>query len=320
MSIKFYGLLYLDGEEFSAENVHVKDFQDKISVYLDCAIVISESLKLQGISFTLLTNKKNTLEEIVQRKTEDLQIKEILFVTEVPRKIKFYSAHFKLDVFRYLSSLSDDYVGLCDLDMVCINKLPHGFLNNIKRKTPMYYDISSQVIPAYGYEVIIQSLKSIHGIESEGRWSGGEFISGSPLFFLTLTEEIDRLFDNYVSNIDKLHHVGDEAIVSAALEIIRLRGIYIADAGTLGIVGRFWNIKCLHPQKPFEYFSQCFLLHLPSDKRFFTSLASKDRMHISEFKKCYENHMKLTETTSRLKKIVKRLAINIPTRRVTSKL
>lgn len=318
MLAKFYGLLYLNEEEFSTENIYTKSFRDLISVYLNCAVTLSNSLNLRGISFTLLTNKKDVLEKMAQSKAKALQIREIPFTTEVPRKIKFYSAHFKLDILRYLSSLNDDYVGLCDLDMICINDLPSSFLSNINRKIPMFYDISDQVIPAYGYEAVSQSLKLIHNLDSEGRWSGGEFISGSPDFFQVLTQEINNIFNNYTANIDKLHHIGDEAITSAALEVIRLRGIYVADAGTLGIIGRYWNTKCLHPQKPFEYFQQCFLLHLPADKRLLSSLASRREIDPSTFKDFYKQYIKSLKITSWLKQLTKSFLLNKLLRRFSN--
>ena len=311
MKIKFYGLLYLSEEDSAPVNVSVKDFRDKIAVYVKCAINLSNSLQSKNIAFTLLTNKKDVVEEIIQAEWKTLQVKEIPFSTKVPHGVKFYSAHFKLDAFRYLSSLSDDYVGLLDLDMVCINAFPHCFSNNVKQKVPMCYDISDQVIPAYGHEAIIRDLESIHCLESEGRWSGGEFISGSPEFFLTLTKEIDSIYDNYINNLEKLHHVGDESITSAALEIIRKKGTYIADAGTLGIVGRFWSVKILHPQKPFGYFQQCFLLHLPSDKRFLADMASGKTMELSEFTKSYDRYRNssIIKFKNAIRRIVKMLAL-----------
>lgn len=308
MKIKFYGLLHLSEDDSSPTNVSVKDFRDKIAVYVNCAINLSNSLQLRNVEFTLLTNKKDVVEEIVQSNCQTLKVKEIPFRTKVPHGIKFYSAHFKLDAFRYLSSLNDDYVGLCDLDMVCINNFPRCFSNNVKQKIPMFYDISDQVIPAYGHEAIIRDLESIHCLESEGRWSGGEFISGSPEFFLTLTKEVDSIYNNYISNLDNLHHVGDEPATSAALEIIRKKGTYIADAGTLGIVGRFWSAKILHPQKPFDYFKQCFLLHLPSDKRFLADMARGKTMELSEFTKAYCNYRKSSNSTIiKFKKVTRQI-------------
>ena len=288
MRINFYGLLHLEEGEHSAINVPVIGFCDQITLYLDCAINLSNSLRARGIEFTLLTNKKDVLEEILQSEKKNLQVKEIPFTTRVPHGTKFYSGHFKLDAFRYFSTLNEGYVGLCDLDMVCINDFPQCFSNNILQKIPMCYDISDQVIPAYGHEVIIRDLGLIEGLESEGRWSGGEFISGTPEFFLTLAKKIDNLYENYINNLEKFHHNGDEAFVSAALETMRKNGTYIADAGTLGIVGRFWSGRTLHLQKPFKYFQHCFLLHLPADKRFLAEMSAREPiMESSKFAQAY---------------------------------
>ncbi|MDD5595813.1 MAG: hypothetical protein PHY94_06200 [Candidatus Omnitrophica bacterium] len=288
MKIRLFGLLHFKAGEHSAENLSVKNSQEQIYIYVNNAINLSNSLQLQGIEFTLLTNIKSAVEKIVRLEGKTLQVIEIPFFTKVPHGIKFYSAYFKLDVFRYLASLSDEYVGLCDLDMVCINGLPLCFANNIESRIPMFYDISDQVIPAHGHEVIIQDLESIHHLKSEGRWSGGEFISGTPDFFATLTAEIDKIYDNYLNVVKKIHFVGDEAITSSALEIIRKKGAYIADAGALGIVGRYYcNVHILHPQKPFKYFEKCFLLHLPVDKFFLVKMARKASFEPAAFKRQY---------------------------------
>ena len=288
--IRLYGLLYLDETELSSENVSTRNFSDKVSVYLNCATTLSNSLRARGITFTLITNKVKLLRRLIPCTLDSLKIIEIPFNTKVPLGIRFYSAHYKLDVYRYLSSPKFSYVGLCDLDMICINNYPISFLNNIKQRIPMYYDISDQVIPAYGNSIIVQDLESIHHIESEGRWAGGEFISGTPKFFSILIKQIDSIYSNYLANINKLHHVGDEALTSAALEMIRKKGIYVADTGTLGIVGRFWSIKVLHPQKPFNYFTQSFLLHLPSDKRFLADIARKKIIETSTIIKNYNRY------------------------------
>lgn len=305
MKIPFFGLLYICENESKPVNLSIKDSRDQISIYVNCAINLSNSLKLKGSNFTLLTNKRAVVEELIQPGKKKLRIKEIPFKTIVPHGIRFYSAHFKFDAFLYLSTLSDDYVGFCDLDMVCINDFPHCFSNNIKKKIPMCYDISDQVIQAYGHEIIIQNLKSIHCHESEGRWSGGEFISGTPDFFLALTKEIDSIYPNYINNLQEMHHIGDEAVTSAALEILRKKGIYIADVGTLGVVGRFWNANTVHPLKSFDYFQKCFLLHLPSDKKFLAQMAQGKMEELSKFTILYNNYRKAP--IIRLKKAIQRV-------------
>lgn len=289
MKFRLYGLLHLQDNEYSAVNVFVKNFHQQTLLYIKNAINLSYSLSQQsGISFTLLTNRKDIVNSLCKSENQTLQVEEIEFTTKIPSGVRFYSAHYKIDAFRYLASLSEEYVGLCDLDMVCINKMPICFSNNISNSIPMYYDISDQVIPAYGHDVIIRDLESIHNIKSEGRWAGGEFISGTPDFFNTLSNQINEIFDNYIKSISMLHHVGDEAIVSAALELMRNKGVNISDAGSLGMIGRFWNANILHHQKPFEYYcKQCFLLHLPADKHFLSKMIGYKSTSLDGFKKKY---------------------------------
>ncbi len=288
--MEIFGLLHLKEEERSAVNISKTTFRDLTSIYVNNATILSNSLESHGIPFTLITNNKVVIDNCVSSKGHTLQVKEIPFITKVPTKTRFYSAHFKLDVFRYLASLKDGYVALCDLDMVCINDFPRCLHNIIQAGIPLCYDISDQVIPAYGHDVIIHDLTAIHGRVSEGRWSGGEYISGTPEFFKSVIKAIDGIYGNYITNLAGLHHIGDEAITSAALEILRRQGMYIADAGTLGIVGRYWNAFTLHPLKSFDYFEHCFLLHLPSDKKFLSNLAQRDSFTSSEFLRLYKWH------------------------------
>jgi hypothetical protein len=292
MKLQMYGLLHLDDKQQSAMNFQPRDFAEQLLTYVRNAINLSNSLQSQGVSFTLLTNKKNVIYECMQSEQRDFQVKEIPFITEVPSGTKFYSAHFKLDAFRYLSTLSGNYVGLCDLDMVCINDYPLCLNNIVNAGLPLSYDISDQVIPAYGHAIIIKDLKLIHGLESEGRWYGGEFISGTQEFFARLVEEIEEVYASYIANIPSMHAVNDEAFTSAALELLRRKGVCIGDAGTLGIVGRFWNAAILHPQKPFDYYRKCFLLHLPADKRFLAEIVGHQGVAPNDFLRIYAAHRK----------------------------
>ncbi len=307
MKIQIFGLLHLDENQQSAMNVATKNFRDQVSIYINNAVILSNTLQLQGIEFILLTNNKEFLSDCMSSDNArtSLQISEIPFITKVPTGTKFYSAHFKLDVFRYFASLNKGYLALCDLDIVCINDYPVCLQNIIEAEIPLYYDISDQVIAAYGHDLIIRDLNKIHGLKSEGRWSGGEFISGTPEFFKILTREIDGIYSNYIDNLASLHHVGDEAITSSALEILRRNGVYIADAGTLGLIGRYWNTKTLHPQKPFSYFKRSFLLHLPADKRFLSDLARRNTTNSSEFKQLYLRHCTSSTISFKFKRSMK---------------
>jgi hypothetical protein len=282
MTIHLYGLLRLDEQQQSSVNLSTRDFSEQLTIYARSAMTLARSLHEHGISFTLLTNRKDL---VTARVHAALPVEEIPFTTQVPHGTTFYSAHFKLDAFRYLATRAHQYVGLCDLDMICLRDIPTSFQTLIAAKIPLYYDISDQVIPAYGHEVIINNLQSIHGFASEGRWYGGEFISGPPSFFDTLTRTIEEVYPRYIANISLMHHVGDESYTSAALEILRRKLGCLGDAGTLGIVGRFWNAPVKHHQMPFDYFSKCFLLHLPADKPFLANFNQETGSFLGSYTK-----------------------------------
>lgn len=286
--MSFYGLLHLDHGERSAVNVKTADFDEQVRLYALCAVNLSNSLALQGKRFTLITNKAGAVRSALAHTPGELDMREIPFKTAVPRGVDFYSAHHKIDCFRYFSGLDSQYAALIDLDAICINPFPVSFDRNIARGIAMCYDISDQVIPAFGADRISADLEAIHGLHSEGRWYGGEFICGPPEFFGKLVETIETIYANYVENISSLHHVGDEAPVSAALEIMKLNGTQIADAGTLGIVARHWNGRPPFIPRPFEHMSQGTILHLPNDKLFLAKLGRSGKASKQAFFRAYD--------------------------------
>jgi hypothetical protein len=307
----FFGLLHLQADEQSAMNMSVQHFRDQVTIYANSAITLATTLEERGFAFTLLTNNKKAILDCVPSIADCLQLQEIEFTTSVPSGIEFYSAHFKIDAFRYLSSLQDGYAILCDLDVLCVNDIPRSFENMVSRRVPLFYDISDQVIPAYGYLPIIQDLQSLHDLDSEGRWAGGEFIAAPPAFFQLLVKEIDDgIYDRYLANLARAHHVGDEAVTSAALERLRTKGVYIGDAGTLGIIGRYWNARTMHSQRSFDYFRKLFLLHLPADKPFLAKVARLGRMTSRDLMALYEQEIGpgvARKSVRRLKSIARRV-------------
>jgi hypothetical protein len=179
--------------------------------------------------------------------------------------------------------------------MISISEIPQCLINIVEAGIPLCYDISDQIIPAFGHDVILQDMECLLGATSEGRWSGGEFISGTPEFFRKFSTEANKICTQYAENPSNFHHQGDEMITSVALERLRRQGCYIADAGTLGIVGRFWSVPTLHPQKPFDYFRNCFLLHLPADKQFLAETSVVTAQQQDLFFKRYEVHLRAKE-------------------------
>jgi hypothetical protein len=218
--------------------------------------------------------------------SDKLNCIEIPFSFKVPKDINFFAAHYKIDVFRYFASLSDsDYSFLLDSDVVCINKMPLNLANCINSNTPVYYDITSQVYPAYGRETIIKDKDTLMEIDSStGIWAGGEFIGGDNKFFELLYQEVEDIRGNYIKNYKILHHQGDEALVSSAIEKL-LKKKYICDAGLFGGIGRFWSGQTLHVQNNWKSYLNNFLLHLPSDKEFIAAINSIDDTFITQYEK-----------------------------------
>lgn len=284
--MRFFTLIHIQEKEKSMHNVFVASFSDQIRLYLSCARQLASAFENIGLSLTVITNNQTYLKSIDD--SYPYPILELPFSTQVPSGIKFYSAHYKLEIYAYLASLKDSYVGLIDCDLVCINTIPDSLKNAINKGIPLYYDITNQVAPAYGLGSIIKDKEKLLLNESIGTWAGGEFIAGPTSFFAELSLEVNSLKERYFSISSTFRHQGDEMITSSALERLK-RNVLIEDAGSLMIVKRFWSVNPKHPQSKFDSYLDYFLLHLPSDKKFIASLKSEDTYVIGKKYKIYLN-------------------------------
>ncbi|HEX7912540.1 MAG TPA: response regulator [Paraburkholderia sp.] len=70
-------------------------------------------------------------------------------------------------------------------------------------------------------------------------------------------------FDRYRLAIDRVNHCGDEAFVSAALNLLADGGKQIIDVGAYQLVGRHWSGNT---HRDLRWFKHCSLLHLPGCK------------------------------------------------------
>lgn len=296
MKFLLYGLLYLaENQSSSIMDMYAETYAKKRRFYIKSAVNLSRSLQKRGVSFTLITNNKTEiLHELDFLGYSDfLNVECIDFQLQVPDGLFYYSTHFKLDVFRHFASLSNElYVGLVDIDVIAVNKLPVCLKNLIEERIPVCYDISDQLIPAFGQDIILQDMQRLYPDICAGRWYGGELIMGTPDFFAELSNEAQIIYERYIRIVDELFHKGDEMIVSVALEKIQRNGRYMADIGTLGVVGRYFSVPTVkHPQKSFRYFKDCFLLHLPVDKDFLAKLSPEQAESQEIFLKHYKNYL-----------------------------
>ena len=300
--MKLYTLLHISEDEKSTHNSFVKDFREQILVYLGCAKNLSGSLERCGIELTILTNNLGYINKISDY-AQHMDIRELNFDFKVPSGINFYSAHFKIEVYKYLSNLKDEYVGIVDADILCINQIPLSLVNVILNKIPLYYDLTSQVTPAFGQEVVIHDKEFLGKYKSCGLWAGGELMLGPPSFFDKVYQEISSIKERYFMNFSQLHHQGDEMLLSVAIEKLLMSGEHILDAGSLNIIYRFWNAETMHSQIPVEDIKTKFFIHLPSDKHFISAL-KKEQIYKGEIYSRYAKHLQLTRIKGRLKKLL----------------
>jgi hypothetical protein len=305
-AMRFYGLLHVAEGRTQSGNLR-RTGEDAAAVYFGNAVLLANALAAAGCDFTLLTNDPARLRALDARAYQSgIALREIEFSTSVPRAARYFSAHFKIDVFRWFARLpAEIYAVLIDLDSVALRAPPQALVAAADARLPLVYDISDQVTPAYGEDRIESDLAVLNGPVPVARWYAGEFIAGPPAFFARLAGEIAALWDGYSRNIDLFHHQGDEMLTSAALCRMVAAGVPVLDAGPVAIVGRYWSVPHLHPQKPLAWFERCFLVHLPCDKVFLARRAN-ERFDAARFRRSYRRHLALGAIPNRARQFAKR--------------
>ena len=251
--MKFYGLLYVG--ERSERHANLRG-ADPLDVYLRCAALCQASANASAYDYELVTNEPGLLGARASTLGLDLAILGTTFEWPVPLGIPFRSAHFKLELIEQFGTGGyGSKTALLDLDAVItkpLGEVPEGL---------MAYDISDQVLPAYGQDVVRVDLSRVRGEPVSPRWFGGEFLAGSPSQFAELSLRVRSCWARYVAAIGELHHVGDEMLLSAALA-----GQPVASATPF--IARWWSARTLTLFDRFADVQDRAILHLPADKEF----------------------------------------------------
>lgn len=270
MNIQFYSLLFVADGKSDAINFDKGQAVSHFDIYLRNGITLNRSLECVGYNLTIITNKPEFLKQrLALMGSDDLRVININFDRNIPDDINFYSAHYKLDVYKYFSCLADGvYSILLDLDMIAISNNWCNFSNLVsENENPIFYEITDQVVPAYGSEVIENDLYALTGVKYPARWFGGEFVAGNSHFYRHLSALIDSYYEKYTQIYRSLHHQGDEVLTTAAVLYMESE-FPIVDGGENGIVCRFWSARTRHKQISMTNAFNFSLLHLPSDKFF----------------------------------------------------
>lgn len=299
-SLIFYGLLFFSKKDINP-NFKVKSFNKKYEILLKNAYNLANSLKKQKLKFVLLTN---SLEKIRKFKKVNFIVKKINFKKKISSNTPFYTAHYKLDVFKYFEK-QKHICCLLDLDVVAINKISKHLIIAKNKNINLVYNLNDQQDKNYNSK-IIKTLKLCNNLNNNyPNWYGGEFIFGNRFFFREINNKIKIIYPKYIKNLDAIHHIGDETIVNAALQIMKKeKKIKFKDIAKKKVIARYWSINTKHKQKELDYlFKNCFLLHLPADKVFlsnidvhkmnYSDIRMRYKMHVYSFKNKLINKIKL---------------------------
>lgn len=286
--MKFFSLLYISNT-LDSSNSKIKNSAEKTDVYIKNAILLSKSMKFFGYDYTVLTNNSEFINERLNflGLKNLLNLKNIEFLSDIPIGIKFYSAHYKIDVLRFFST-KDCYCVLLDLDMVVLKKFSENFMLCEKNNTPILYPITEQVISAYGSDRVLCDMNMLSVGSDNIIWMGGEIIGGNKLFYKSLVLEIDAIWDGYINSYTKLHHQGDEMLVSVAIRnLIKDRG-HFYDAGKNFDVFRYWIGPIMHKQISFfKVWKHISIIHLPQNKEY---IANYSDVNVFEPKKFLDDY------------------------------
>lgn len=273
MKLNFVSLLHIDDNPNNFTNFSIKS-QSPLRTYIRNAITLSNSLALHGHKHTILTNNKEYLYDFFEDEAKILNVEVIEFIINIPKYFKFYSAHFKLDVFRYAAKQENDvYTIILDLDVFSTGKNFKQLENFVNNRAPLIYSLNDQVIPAHGIQRIQADINSLTSSNFDDiRWCGGEFIGGPPEFYSDLLFEINRILPKYIQNSSSYHHIGDEILTTAAICFLRSK-YEISDAGANRFIYRHWSAKTKHKKKSIFHALDHSFIHLPSDKEFLEEIS-----------------------------------------------
>lgn len=238
--------------------------------YVEQAITLNRSLLAAGMSaLTIVTNACGEIERYLANVDESVRpkLRDLAPSLTLPKTTRFYAAHFKLDLLEQIGRCvgARTLVLLLDTDMVALRQLDQDVLRRCYNSGVGAFDISDQEFFAYGAARVVCDLEVVAGKRlSNPRWFGGECLLVSASFIQVLVPRARECFERYTLAINRLNHNGDEAFISAALNLLAESGHQIIDVGSYQLVGRHWSGNT---HRDLRWFRHCSLLHLPDRKR-----------------------------------------------------
>jgi hypothetical protein len=261
-------MLYVDRAQGRRPNL--RSSVDTVTVYAGCASLLAASARAAGESFTVVTNSIREVRSATQAGGfAPFPCVEIAFALALPGAPRFAQAHRKLSVLEAMGSGAlGSFVGLMDIDVVL-----QGPLSARLGQAPGLHAYALDASLAGGRPSDIELL--IGRSPAPHQWYGGEFIAGDRLSIGRLAAACRSLLPRYLKVLPRLLHVGDETVVSAALNLLEQDGVPIRELGAERIVARWHGNRLPVVQQTLAQALDAIVLHLPSDKLFLQAQARK---------------------------------------------
>ena len=271
-SVQVTALLVLD--DGSTQFANIRDVRQAGATYIRCAALLAKSVIAAGHRPVIVTNRAEPLARAFAALgvPDGVTLVERAFHSKLDRDAIHRAAHHKLDLIRDLAALpGDDLAMIVDLDAVFLRGLDAGDLP--PRGAIGCYDITADMLRESAGRST-GDLQAILGeIACDPRWYGGEAIVARPWDYRALVTLLDAVEPRYWTLRPTLYHSGDEAPVSAALNLLRRRGGRLHDLGTANTVVRWWTAKRPFPQPRLAALTDRAIMHLPADKEFLAAQA-----------------------------------------------
>jgi len=275
--------------------------------YVSQAICLNNSLRRAGMpKLTIMTNAPAVVAQRLEGMAKEHRpaLMTLKATIELPKNTPFYAAHFKLDLMDQMADSlpADTMLLLLDADMVALRALERNLIERCAEAGLGAFDISDQVFPPYGSDCVVADLEIVADRRLRNpRWYGGEFLLATPAALRRLVPCARASYARYVTEIGRVRHHGDEAFISAALNVLVDEGQGLIEVGAYQAVGRHWpgnNYRDL------RWFRCCSFVHLPGGK----ALLEREA-RFSEFAPDrFWRQMRMAHLRGRVRHALKRLA------------
>lgn len=275
--------------------------------YVSQAICLNNSLRKVGMpTLTIMTNAPALVAKRLESMAPEHRpaLMTLNATIELPKNTPFYAAHFKLDLMDQVADSlpADTMLLLLDADMVALRPLDRELIERCAEAGLGAFDISDQVFPAYGSDRVVADLEIVANRRLRNpRWYGGEFLLATAASLRRLVPRARATYERYISESERVKHHGDEAFISAALNVLVDEGQGLIEVGAYQAVGRHWPGN---NYRDVRWFRCCSFVHLPGGK----ALLEKEARFVDFAPDRFWRRLRMAHLRGRVRHALKRIA------------